>query len=260
MGYNHSLTDTILVVSVDTVAKSVVMVSVPRDTARFPLPNGGIYGDKINSLATYADQNKDRYPRGGLAALADAVGYYIGIPINYIAYINLAGFKELIDTVGGVDVNVERAIDDPVYEFPDGVVGFHISAGPHHLNGRLALAYARSRYGLGDSDFTRARRQQQILLALRAKLTSPSVLPDLPHVINSVADVIATNFPPDRLGELLTLSHEISSADIKQFVLGPPYAHSTMATGVYLLLPNMQAIAKWSVDTFGQLSRYDRPG
>lgn len=255
-GYTHSLTDTMMVVSVDPVAKTVVMVSVPRDTARFPLYSGGTFDGKLNSLMTRALSDPQRYPDGGLGTLSNAISYLVGIPIQYVAYINQGGFEKLIEAVGGVDVTLTRAIDDNFYQFPNGPKGFHLGVGPAHLDGPHAVAYVRSRYGLGDNDFTRARRQQELLIALKAKLTSPAIIPNLPHILDILSRLISTNFPPDQLGTLIDLSHQIEPDSIQRVVLGPPYALRPPGGGEYILVPDMERIAKWSTKTFGAASRY----
>src|SRR4051812_13026150 len=172
-GRDHALTDTIMLVSVDPDSHKVAMLSFPRDISNFELYSGGVYHGKINSLMTYARLHPAEFPDGGLPTLAKEVGYLAGVPVGYFAAINLEGFQKLIDLVGGVDVNNPKPIDDPVYDWFDGTRGFHLAAGPVHLDGRIGLAYVRSRYGAGDSDFTRAARQQQVLGALRKKLVTP---------------------------------------------------------------------------------------
>jgi polyisoprenyl-teichoic acid--peptidoglycan teichoic acid transferase len=255
-GYHHSLTDTMMVISVDPPTGGVVMVSVPRDTARFPFYRGGTYDGKLNSLMTRADLNPKEFPDGGLGTLSNEISYLIGIPIQYVAYINLGGFEKLIDAVGGIDVVVTRAIDDTFYQFPNGPKGFHLAAGPAHLDSAHAVAYVRSRYGAGDNDFTRARRQQDVLLALKTKLTSPSVLPNLPHILDVMSHLISTNFPADQVDRILELSKQVQSDGIQRFVLGPPYAIRPPGLGEYVLVPDMNRIAKWSIKTFGASSRY----
>jgi LCP family protein required for cell wall assembly len=255
-GYTHSLTDTMMVVSVDPVSKTVVMASVPRDTARFPMWDGTTYNGKLNSLMTAASNDHSRYPEGGIGTLAHEISYLVGVPIQYIAYINLGGFGKLIDAVGGVDVVVARAIDDANYQFPDGKQGFHLSAGPHHLDARTAMAYVRSRYGAGDNDFTRARRQQELLLALKDKLLSPAVLPKVPTILDAISRLVTTNYPADGVSRLLDLSHQIQPDSIQRFVLGPPYAINPPGGGEYVLVPDMDRYAKWSIKTFGSASRY----
>lgn len=255
-GYQHSLTDTMMVVSVDPSKKAVVMASLPRDTARFPMFDGSTYNGKLNSLMTFASSRPDRYPEGGVGTLAHEISYLVGVPIQYIAYVNLSGFATLIDSVGGVEVVVGQPIDDPVYQFEDGARGFQLSAGPHHLNGRTAMAYVRSRYGAGDNDFTRARRQQELLIALRNKLLSPSVLPQLPSTLDAISRLITTNYPPEGVGRLVDLSQQIPPEAVQRFVLGPPYAVNPAGGGEYVLVPDMDRYAKWSISVFGKDSRY----
>ncbi len=258
-GYNHSLTDTMMVVSVDPASKSVVMASVPRDTARFPMFDGGTYNGKLNSLMTFASNDRARYPEGGIGTLAHEIGYLVGVPIQYVAYINLAGFEKLIDAVGGVDVVVARAIDDANYEFNNGQRGFHLTAGPHHLDGRTAMAYVRSRYGPGDNDFTRARRQQELLLDLKDKLLSPAVLPRIPTILDAISRLVTTNYPAENISRLIDLSHQIKPEAIQRTVLGPPYAISPPSSAEYVLVPDMARYAKWSIKAFGSASRYASP-
>ena len=116
----HSLTDTLLVVSVDPATGATSMVSFPRDIARFPLYGGGRTRGKINSLLTYASNNPDAFPDGPLPTVARELGYLLGIPINYYAALDLDGFRRMIDAVGGVKVNVQRAINDSFYNWLDG--------------------------------------------------------------------------------------------------------------------------------------------
>lgn len=258
---SHALNDTLIVVSVDPTTGDVAMVSFPRDIARFQQPDGSVFPRKINELVTYANNHPKEYPSGGLAALVDDVGYLLGVPIHYYASIDLQGFSKLVDAVGGVTVDNPKAINDPGYGgWTDGrPIGFHLSAGVHHLDGPMALAYARSRKGAGDNDFTRARRQQQLLLALRGRLTDPTLLPQLPAIIDAASRVVRTNFPQDRLAEMLEISSKVTSDDaVRRVVLGPPYARNPPVgtPGGYQLILDMDRLAKLSVDLFGADSRY----
>ena len=255
----HALTDTLLVLSIDPVGKSVAMLSIPRDIAQFPMYSGGTYDSKINSLMSAARQNPTRYPDGPMGTLAQEIGYLIGEPIHYTAAINLDGFERMINLVGGVDVNVQRAISDPVYDWFNGTYGFYLSAGPHHLDGRTALAFVRSRYGVGDNDFTRAGRQQQLLVALRAKLTDPANIVKLPDILDAAAKTITTNFPGDQVSDFLALAKEIPDDAIDRYVLGPPYAvhPPTVSTGgEYILKFDEAALAALSIKIFGEHSSY----
>jgi LCP family protein required for cell wall assembly len=260
----HALNDTLIVVSVDPLTGETAMISFPRDIARFTMSDGRFYSGKINSLMTYANQHPDIYPDGGLPTLLRELGYLLGVSIDYYAAVDLAGFADLVDAVGGVDVDNPRAINDPSYGgWTNGRVGFKLSAGPHHLDGETALAYARSRRGFGDNDFTRARRQQQLLVALRARLTDPTLLPSLPSIIDAGSRVVRTNFPQDRLDEMLTVAQSIEGDEgITRIVLGPPYARNPPAgtPGGYQLVLDMDRLAKLSLELFGADSRYAATG
>jgi LCP family protein required for cell wall assembly len=256
-GYTHSLTDSLIVVSVDPATSNVVMASIPRDTARFRMYSGGTFNEKINALMTRAQLDPAKYPDGPLGTVTKEISFLIGIPIQYVAYINLGGYEKLIDALGGIDVVVTKRIDDNFYQFPNGPKGFHIAAGPAHLDTAHAVAYVRSRYGAGDNDFTRARRQQEVLIAIKDKLTDPSTLPKLPHILDVMSRLISTNFPPDQIDRIIDLSHKVTPDSIKRFVLGPPYAVRPDTSGEYVLVPDMDRYAKWSITNFGTASRYN---
>jgi LCP family protein required for cell wall assembly len=257
---SHALTDTLLVASIDPRTRAVSMVSFPRDISNFPLSDGRTYRGKINSLMTYARLHPDEFPAGPLPTLVNELSYLLGTPIHYFAAIDLAGFERMIDLVGGVTIDNPKAINDPTYGWMDGSPrGFELSAGKHTLDGRLALAYVRSRKGAGDNDYTRARRQQQVLVALRAKLTRPDTVTRLPAILDAAAETLKTNFPPDRVGEMLALAQRIDEDAIQSFVLGPPYAYhppTNETGGVWTLRLYLDKLAELSVELFGQESRY----
>jgi LCP family protein required for cell wall assembly len=258
-GRDHALTDTLLVVSVNPVDDSVVMLSMPRDVSNFPLYDGRTFTGKINSLMTWARNHPSEFPDGPFPTLIRELGYLIGIPIHYYAAIDLAGFTRMIDEVGGVTVTNDRAINDPRYDWLDGTHGFYLAAGKVSLDGRTALAYVRSRQGAGDSDFTRAARQQQLLVALRAKMVSPDMITRLPAIIQVAGDTVRTNLPTDRLEGFIRLARGVDSSAIKRYVLGPPYAiHPPNSTtgGIYTLNLQLDRMAKLSVELFGSDSRY----
>ena len=255
----QSLNDTIIVVSIDPVSKEVDMISFPRDLSSLPLWDGHTYKGKINSLMTYAQAHKKEFPDGGLPTLMKELGFLLGVPMHYYAAIDLAGFVTMIDLVGGVTVNNPRQIDDPGYGgWTNGhAIGFHMTPGKHRLDGQTALAYVRSRKGIGDNDFTRSRRQQQVLVALGKKLADPAMLPKLPDIVRAAGNTIRTNFPPDRLSEMLDIGTQLDDPKIRQYVLGPPYAtYPDPPTGTYELILDMDRIARLSVNLFGADSAY----
>lgn len=255
---NTMLTDTMIVVSVDPTDGSIVMVSVPRDIADFPLPDGRTFRGKINSLYAWSWHRPKQFPDGPMATLGDAIGHLLGIPIQYYAAIDLAGFSRMIDAVGGVTVDNPKQISDPGYGWLDGHLGFWLSPGKHRLDGEEALAYVRSRKGVGDSDFSRARRQQQVLLALRKELAKPDTLARIPKLTKAVARTISTNFPTDRIGEFIDLALALDVKNVEQVVLGPPYSKRATGEGVtdYRVRLDMDRLAALSIKLFGRSSRY----
>jgi LCP family protein required for cell wall assembly len=254
----HALTDTLMVVSVDPATGTAAMISFPRDIADFPLWSGGTYHGKINALMTDADKHKNKFPDGGVTTLTKELGFLLGIPIHYYAAINLDGFEAMIDRVGGVTIMNASAIDDPNYggwNVP-GKIGFHLSAGKHTLDGANALAYVRSRKGAGNNDFERARRQQQLLVALEKKLSDPAMLPKLSGLLDDATRTITTSFPPDRLEEMLALGRTIDDTKIVRKVLGPPYALRDTTSLDYRLVLVPKKLAAMSVALFGNDSAY----
>ena len=178
------LTDTILLVSIDKDAKRPVMVSIPRDLwiKEYKSKINGIYPLCMNTNAGKEDPNMciDR--------VKDTVEHVTGVPIHYYAILGFTAFRDAIETAGGVDVNVEEAFDD--YKYPiEGKENaqpesarykhVHFDKGVQHLNSEQALEYARSRHSTNykqAGDFARARRQQQVVLALKDQLLSSDIL------------------------------------------------------------------------------------
>jgi LCP family protein required for cell wall assembly len=259
-GRTTMLTDTMIVVSVDPTNGDVAMVSFPRDIADFPLPDGRTFTGKINSLMSWARWHPREFPDGPLPTLANSLGYLLGIPVHYYAAVNLAGFSHIVDVVGGVTVDNEQAIADSTYGWLDGRKGFFLSKGRHRLDGDTALAFVRTRKGMGGSDFVRASRQQQLLLALRREVTKPESIANLPNITKAVAKSIKTNFPPERVGEFIDMALEVDLDNVHRVVLGPPYA--TRATGPdvtdYRIRLDMSKLRQVSIDLFGDASRYAR--
>ncbi|HSL97227.1 MAG TPA: LCP family protein [Candidatus Deferrimicrobiaceae bacterium] len=227
-----TLTDTMIVASIDPVGRTVTLVSIPRDTIGVPLGNGDTFAPKLNSLMGYAERHPEVFPQGPMRALEDAAGALLGIQIQYYVKIDFGGFVKLVDAVGGIDVKVKRGFDDPGYSgrgIPDGQRGWSVEAGVQHFAGWEALAYARSRKALGESDFTRASRQQEIIVALRKKiLDGGSVVTNLPALLDAVGDLVETDVPRDQLPALAALADELSDARIFQVVLARPLVKGTM--------------------------------
>jgi len=167
------------------------------------------------------------------------------VPIHYFAAINMFGFKQTVDSIDGVDITVQRAINDPTYiDEYDRHTGFYIKAGTYHMDGHSALAFVRSRKGSGDNDFTRADRQQQLLTAIRDKLTAGNLLLTLPGLLDAVKNTIATDVPSGRLAELAAAVQGADMSQMRRIVLQPPeYMRADpFSSAGYILIPDLGAI------------------
>ena len=260
------LYDSIMVVSYDPKTNSAQLVSVPRDSASYPLYFGGKVSAKvrINSLPTYVRNGWVRSPDAPYTTLVKEIQYLVGVPINYYAVMDLSGFVEMIDMVGGIDVVNPSPIDDPVYATPGGqIIGFKLAAGPQHLNGDQALAYVRSRHGADNSDWAREGRQQQVVVALLHKMAEPSALLQLPNLISKLGSSVLTDFPREKVADYIDIGQSIPKENIKQVVLGPPnytvLLSSGSSTASTTCLLNAR-VAALSVELFGQDSLwYGKP-
>jgi len=276
-GREESLTDTILVVSVDPVARSAVMVSIPRDTGFMPLPDRTIYADglyphKINELASEArsdpglwcpDLPAEAAEACGVRTLERSVSLYIGMPIQYYAQVDLNGFASLIDAVGGLTLCLPGRMVDTEYTGP-GITGrgIELASGCGHYDGGRALAYSRIRRGyieLRDGtreqqdDFKRSARQQEVLLELRREMANADVIFELPEVLDAVGRTVSTDFPRDQAGDLASLLPLVTGSDIDRVVLGlPEYVDPPLQPRVnYLLIPRREAVAAEMERLFG---------
>ena len=177
---------------------------------------------------SFAERNPESFPKGGMRTLEDAVGALLGIPIHYYARIDFIGFIAMVDAVGGVDIDVKRTLRAKHYDgYGLTTKGFRLTKGVHHLTGAEALAYARIRKGVGETDFTRAGRQQEVIVALRSSVTSGgSLFWRLPDLLDAVANTIKTNVPTTRLPELAAIVDEVGAKNVVQVVIGHPLVAS----------------------------------
>lgn len=252
-GRTTDLTDTMLIVSLDPDTGRTSMLSVPRDLYGAPMPDGREWDAKLNSLMASASANPAEFPLGGPGTLKATMSELLDVPIHYFAAINIIGFKQAIDVIGGVDVTNPRLIDDPAYfnEFGEHT-GFYLEPGTYHMDGTTAVAYARTRQGIGDNDFTRAERQQQILSAVRDKLTAGNLILALPGLLDAVKNTIATDLPESRLPELAAALQEAETDALDRAVIQPPLVTpATAADGAYILIPDIEAIRELAADLLG---------
>jgi LCP family protein required for cell wall assembly len=215
-------TDTILILTVDPLTLSAGMLSVPRDLW-VPIP--GYDQGRINT-AHYLGDAYD-YPGGGPGLAVETVQHNLGVPINYYVRLNFRAFVEGVDLIGGLDIFVEEEINDPEYPSSDPLRPYdydplYIPAGMIHMDGELALKYARTRHSSG-GDFDRAARQQQVLRAILEKVTAENLLPVLitqaPQVWETLTGSIITDLTLSEIISLAILVTEIPSSNVESAVI-----------------------------------------
>jgi LCP family protein required for cell wall assembly len=231
-------TDTMILVTIDPASGKAAMISIPRDLW-VTIPG---YGENRVNMSHYLGE-KDGYPGGGPALAMKTVQYNLGVPIHFYVRVDFDGFRRIVDTLGGVDIDVQHAIDDPKY--PDmnyGYDPFHIEVGMQHLDGYTALKFARTRATLG-ADFDRARRQQQVLLAIRQRALAIDVVPKIPELWTTMAGTVQTDLQLMDLLELAKLADLIQGDHIQSVVIDHTMTVDyTTETGARVLLPVRERI------------------
>ncbi|MCT6923957.1 MULTISPECIES: LCP family protein [Bacillales] len=187
-------TDTMIVVTVNPEKKSVKMLSIPRDARVEIVGNNTV--EKINHA----------YARGGIPMSIATVENILNIPIDYYIAVNMEGFLQIIDVLGGVTVNNDIDLSHQQYTFPKGEVT---------LDGEEALIFTRIRYEDPRGDFGRQLRQKQLIEAIAAKAASPSTLLKLNDIFDVLGDNVQMNFPMNNLYQLQKLYSNLNK-DIDQ--------------------------------------------
>ena len=200
-------TDTMIVLSLDPLNRTASMLSIPRDTL-VTIPGHG--QSKINAAYAY----------GGPELAQRSVEQVLGIRLNSYALVDFNAFVRIVDSVGGVLVDVKRPIRDEAYPTADfGIRRLNIFGGPQLMHGEVALEYARSRHD--SNDFSRSRRQQQVLAAIRAQLGRDGMLARVPTLMGDVGTLVQTNFDPGNVLSLAGLGGGIDGTAIRSEVLLP---------------------------------------
>ena len=257
--------DTLIVVSIDPKTKQVAMFSLPRDTVDVPIPAGparsvfgSVYRGKINSLWLNARFRADAFPgtdkSRGFNALKSTLGELYGLDIQYYVMVNFEGFQNIVDTLGGVTINVQNPVLDDHY--PGGPAGasirVYIPAGVQHMTGAQALIYARSRHT--SSDFDRAQRQQRVILSIREQADPRKVLDNLNQLLTDLKTSFKTDIPQDKIDDLIGLSSTIDSTNIHSFVFAPPrFASNATDERGSIVVPNVGAIRQAVATAFKKI-------
>jgi LCP family protein required for cell wall assembly len=258
-------TDTMLVLTLDPVTKTGGMLSIPRDLW-VPIPGYGV--GRINTAHVLGDI--DDYPGGGPALAVKTVENNLGIPIHYYARVDFNAFVELVNRIGGIDIYVEEAIDDPIYPSHDpadpyGYDPLYIEAGQQHFDGDTALKYARTRHSAG-GDFDRAERQQQVLKAVFNKVTRLDMLPTLlaqaPQMWGLLRDSVMTDLTLDQIVALARLASQVETEDIAFGVIDERYTmfyETDDGQQVLILLRDEMRVLRDDIFTAERVSDQDSP-
>jgi LCP family protein required for cell wall assembly len=225
-------TDTMIVLSVEVATGRTALLGIPRNLVGVPLapesagafPDGRFPG-LLNALYVYASGHPTDFPGGdarGFRAVAGAVQELLGQRLDGMVVVDLRGFVRLVDAIGGLWIDVPERVYDANYPLEDGSgnIVLDIRPGCRHLDGRLALAYARSRHQ--DSDYGRMDRQQQVLVALRRQLDPLSLATRLPELLDIARDDLWTTLAPEDLVGLARLAARVDPGSVAQVLFVPP--------------------------------------
>ncbi len=253
------LTDSILDVNIDPLAKKITLISIPRDIW-VQFPDSFNIGDhwKVNTAFAIGVNNKD-FPQkpkelqgssGGISLEKYAVSQIIGRPVDRVVLADFDGFVKAMDQLGGIDVSIDKTFDDYQYPvdgkendtcgksnqelsslkgielanpekiFPCRYEHLHFNKGVSHLNGNASLKLARSRHSSEDgTDFARSARQRNILIAIKKKINSLSILPDAFPLLDLLGDHVKTDIALSEIETLIAHRSEIESYSIHDIAL-----------------------------------------
>jgi LCP family protein required for cell wall assembly len=219
----YTLTDTIMLLSIDPVSETASVLSIPRDLL-VEIP--GFRPHRINAAFILGAQEGG--DEAGVQLAMQTVSQNLNVNIDHYALLDFQTVVNVIDALGGVTVRVPQTIDDPQY--PDGNYGydpFYIAAGEQLLDGNTALKYMRSRHG--STDFGRAQRQQQVLLAFRQQLltrNSAELITLAPSVVDKLRDGFFTSLSTNEIVTLSNVATHIPTRNISMAVLDYEYVQS----------------------------------
>lgn len=257
-------TDTMIIVTINHDLKTASMVSLPRDLYVY------IPGWTMNRLNTaMARGDSSGYAGGGIALLKDTILYNFGVPIDYYAQVDFASFKAIVDTIGGVDLVVTCEFEDWRLKSPELDLNveenwemFKLEPGVHHMDGELALWYARSR--MHSSDFDRGRRQQQLLRAIFNQGVDLNLITQIPALWDTYRETVRTDLDLPTILQLASIAPQVRENGIQNlFLVGNDQIHSWTepTTGAAVQLPNWEKMQETFVRLYlpPSLNRATRP-
>lgn len=228
-GQRDENSDALMVVSISADRSRIDAISLPRDTVDVPLPNGTIYRHKINGIAD----------KLGIEALRGAMSTLLGVPIDRYVSLDMDDFVWMVDAVGGIAVDVKtRILDSEVH--------LQLEPGPAHMDGAQALLFSRTR---ADSDYARAARQQQVMLALVHEWLDPGAGALLAAALRLGS--LETDIRLDELPTLLEIGRRSASAEVTAIVLQPPryslfVGYEPNSNRGWVMIPDVAAMRRYA--------------
>lgn len=216
------LTDSIMIASIDPINKETALLSIPRDLWVKP---DGLWGMKINAVYSSAKQQalsknyKDTKgaDKAGVDALERTVENYMGVPVHYYAMIDFTAFKQAVDNVGGITVNVKEDLVDYNVAWENKGNPTIAKKGTQKMNGKTALLFARSRYGSERGDFDRADRQRQVIVAIKDKVLSVGTFANpvkVSQLLDTFGNRVSTNLSVGEMMRIYEIAKQIDSSKI----------------------------------------------
>lgn len=243
-------TDTMMLISLDRDSNSIGVLSIPRDLY-VEVPGYG-QPQRINSAMVLGELQQPNY---GPTLAMQTVQYNFGIRVHNFVAMDFQAVTDLVDVLGGIDIEVPYDIAD--YQYPDMNFGYDpliLRAGLQHLDGQTALKFARTRHG--DNDFERARRQQLVIYALRDRVLDGNMLPTLvvqsPSLFAALADNVYTGLSLDQIIQIAFTLKDVPGDQIRNAVVDNRFTSPyTTPDGAQVLVPRREALAQLLSDTFG---------
>jgi polyisoprenyl-teichoic acid--peptidoglycan teichoic acid transferase len=224
-------TDTMIVVGIERGTGRAVALGIPRNVVDVPVettdPELDRYPEPLNGLYAFARSRPELFPGGrnaGATAVKQTLSRLLGIRIDYYALVDLAGFVDVVDALGGVQIRVKERLDDEVTRPRWGESKPKIDVRPgrtYHFSGRTALAYVRSRKD--SNDYTRMARQRCFLSAMAEQLNVGRALRNFDTLADTVQESVRTDVPLSRLPDLLRLVAAVNSAKAATQTFGPEF-------------------------------------
>ena len=209
------------------------MFSIPRNWTGAPLPEGmGIwdcdcYPELINELWMMGEQYPNDFPGPGTPsenAVKGVISEFLGIPIHYYAMVNLDGFVEIVDALGGIEIYVPTKVVDENYPHEDGTVErIEIDQGWQQMDGHIALAYARTRHQ--DSDYFRMNRQRCVIEAMIEQADPVSLILNFGSLADVIKRTMMTDIPIEALPQLIELLPALDIDNVVSVRFIPPEYH-----------------------------------